>query len=270
MAWNADVAYRIGVDHEECQDHVGMIQTDRGSLICVSDGCSSSKDSDLGSRLLTAIATSRWRSGMAFNLIPEECIFNAHQIIINVPNTSHMSGLDATLILASMANDICDIIMWGDGTYIIVNTDKSWEIHTVEFKSNAPEYLSYLVNPPRHEQYKAAGDHTKVITVATYSSDNVLTGLTVVESVKQYESWTIPNVDSVFICSDGISSFTHRKALTVTVNFNADEIAKELIAIPNRNGDFLKRRWKKMRQKFEKNGISHSDDFSVAALVKVP
>ena len=270
MPWNADIAYRIGVDHEECQDHAHMAENTKGKLICVSDGCSSSLNSDWGSRLLTSAATSRWKSELCFEEIAEDAIFTAHQVILNVPNVSKMSALDATLILASVVNDICSIIMWGDGTYIIVNNDKTWEIHTVEFKSNAPEYLSYLVNPPRHEQYKVAGDHTKVITTATYSAENVLTGLTIVESVKQFESWIISNVDTLLICSDGISSFTHKKALTVTERYSADEVAKDLIAIPNRNGDFLKRRWKKMRQKFDKTGISHSDDFAVAALVKVP
>jgi serine/threonine protein phosphatase PrpC len=268
MPWNADAAFRIGVDHDECQDNVSIAKNRKGNFIAISDGCSSSMHSDWGSKILTVLAASYWEAEFALERIPEECIFRANNLITSIPVAK--SALDATLICATIVNDICNIIMWGDGTIIITHPNGTWMTISIEYKSNSPEYLAYLLNPTRHAQYQELLDHTKEIVISSYSSENKLTDLSTLESIKQFETYQFDNIDTVLICSDGISSFMKRNALNVLEPYPLAEVAKELIAIPNRNGEYLKRRWKKMRNKFEKNSIMHTDDFSVASLIKVP
>ena len=49
---NADSAVNIGSTHSLCQDYVIARNPDRAPYVVLSDGCSSSNDTDIGARLL--------------------------------------------------------------------------------------------------------------------------------------------------------------------------------------------------------------------------
>jgi len=274
MSWVKDSFYRIGHDHEVCQDFAGTSKSATDVFLCVSDGCSSSPDSDWGSRLLVSFAISNFAS-YAANYTKWEDM--AHAILhfthcqqINIPGIVQQS-LDATLIFATTEGDNVKATMWGDGTICVVKSDGSYDVIIVDYKENTPLYLSYLLSDKRREALKTV-DMTKTIRTFHYDAQGNGIDVDVVESKTDFEAFTFISPLKVFIMTDGITSFkqkvTNSNGIPVVDNYPFDKIIRELIHIPNTNGNFLKRCWGKMRQTMGKNSIYHHDDFSCAALIR--
>jgi len=153
-----DSAFQIGKTHDICEDFAltGSFKSagDDAYYAIVSDGCSSSPNTDLGSRLLSfSIAnelkqlytnsSERYKiSKKLRNLSDDLCIARARSSIqsLNLPQDS----LDATALIAYTEPGKTEIAIKGDGCVAIGLKDKRTLIVNVEFISSFPFYLNYL------------------------------------------------------------------------------------------------------------------------------
>lgn len=112
---STDKFFTIGKTHNVCQDYALSGEHNGISYAIVSDGCSSSPDTDFGARFLAKSCEQQILRGHNFN--GERIIYEASGIArqIGLPETC----LDATLICAIKDNnDAIKIYMHGDGVIL--------------------------------------------------------------------------------------------------------------------------------------------------------
>jgi len=176
----ADSYYWKGTTHQNCQDYAISGTVYSGSLATygiVSDGCSSSRNTDLGARFLCHSAKNALHNLFTCsieeisNLTDETkdpglgnlVLILKNEILASARNMSQISRLpesvlDATLwIVFSFFNSDgkqkCVTIGWGDGLYF---TDKIGEV--ISYNNSAPFYLSYWYSKSRRESYEKQFD----------------------------------------------------------------------------------------------------------------
>ena len=142
---NTDCAYYIGTTHEVCQDYALAGK----SSIAVSDGCSGSPNSDIGSRVLSITAMNKMVELDSLNNFDEkECILLARPAIkmLNIPNEC----LDATLLGAVLYENVLEkfytleAMCYGDGVIAIKTIDEEITIINCTYIDNYPFYINYM------------------------------------------------------------------------------------------------------------------------------
>lgn len=162
MGMNADSYFTIGKSHTVCQDYArsGTIRGTHLAYAIVSDGCSSSPDTDFGARILTMAALKRL---MAYGDEPisdfDSVIRDAHRSTSSLMPSNHC--LDATLLVAHEQDDgNVRVLAYGDGVILAIRQDgqiEAWEIDMAGY----PGYLSYFLSADRMQEYLAtAGSRT--------------------------------------------------------------------------------------------------------------
>ncbi len=256
-----DAFYRIGSTHSVCQDYA--IAGRRGSVefAIVSDGCSGkpmaadpgSPHTDVGARILARMAAKNfdssiiWRANMAAELIG-----------------APVASLDATLIVAEL--DTSDpskatIMMAGDGAIVSRRRSDGSVVYTVKrYSQNAPQYLSYLLNPRNRANYFSLGqteswecDGGRVFS-ATVSDDKWFD--TYLTDTKEF--------DLTLVMSDGVDSFRDSDGQQV----QAELVIDQLFAFKGGMvGSFIQRRCGSFLSRFcAEKGWTCTDDFSVAGI----
>ena len=264
---NTDTFLKIGKTHRECEDYI--VSGERPNhYVILSDGCSSSKNTEMGARILCHLAKQylRYREDdYRFpNLDYDEM---GLWIIHNAELTARQLGLntsclDATLIIAYECNGRCYIYMYGDGVVVTENNDGMVSLMEIEYKgtgekSNAPYYLSYRIDPERMDLYHKLGQDLIIKSVFEDTHENNYA----------YDYKTLFRFDfdifpKLLICSDGISSFIKGSEPEQTI-----DIAKEFLSFKSTKGEYLKRRLKRALKIYDADGIHHSDDLSVGAFL---
>lgn len=246
---------------KSCQDYC-LVDPDNQVMI-LSDGCSSSKNTDVGARILCHQSKLHLRSQFIHSIKSfwnRDVIFPCFDVIRQIGLNTDC--LDATLIVAYIDQDQVKIVTYGDGSHITIN--KNNEINTFvsfSYDQNAPYYLSYLLNHERSQEYKRTIKNKKIETY--YSENNSLSEM-VDSSISDLSLYEINELSMVMITSDGIESFFNHKT---GEKISSIEVVKELIKIKSKNGDFIKRRVKRMMDDFSKKDIYNSDDLSVCAFI---
>lgn len=244
-----------------CQDY-SLCGSDPFPFLIISDGCGSSDNTDVGSRIISHVTKSLLFNSCLYSKeysrLSELIIRRSYESIINMDIQPHC--LDATLILAYIQEKICYVIMYGDGH--IITTNKNGDLRThekVSFEGNAPYYLSYKLDSSRDEIYKefAKDKHMKKI---------ISNGILQPPESFNFSCFGIPLEDtkSIIITSDGIESFFN---LRDGGKIPDDEIIKEIISFKNTKGEFIKRRIKRLLEDFSKQEIYNNDDISVAGFM---
>jgi len=246
---------------KSCQDYC-LVDPDNQIMI-LSDGCSSSKNTDVGARILCHRAKLHLKN-QSPNLVKyfwfTHVIFPSFEIIKEME--LNLDCLDSTLIVGYIDQDEIKIVTYGDGSHITVN--KNGEINTFvsfSYDQNAPYYLSYLLNNERSQEYKRVVKDKKI---ETYYSENDSVSETINPCISDLSTYQINELSMVMITSDGIESFFNYKT---GEKIPSIEVVKELIRIKSKNGDFVKRRVKRMMEDFAKKDIYNSDDLSVCAFI---
>lgn len=255
MKLNVDSYFSIGKTHKICEDYAATYQGEQGTILALSDGCSSSPNTDIGSRLLTRKAISLFKQG---NLSEDLIIWGAQKAAddLGIPDCT-----DATLLLANINNNgELTINVWGDGAVFFEFKDGSYQLMTFNFTNNMPAYLSYLVNEKRLALYmRDYGDRIVDTYNSKYGASTSSTS--VIKSYGWQSKSNLGELKKILLISDGIQSFknkeTHEPIPAIT-------IAEQLAAIKNPIGFFMVRR---MRKFLAECGWIHDDDLSVAALV---
>lgn len=263
MSVNLDSLFLIGDSHTVCQDYTLTGNSEGLDYLIVSDGCSSSKNSDLGSRLLALVAKQFICSRLTdlrFNASQRYVDFGMMVItkarVLAAELKLEDSCLDATLLVTVKdANNIFTYV-YGDGS--IIRQDKNGDlcVVTVSFESGAPFYLNYWLDQGRLLGYK--DQFSGSLTIESPSIPY--------RAIESYD-YPISMVNdasdtSMFaISTDGIDSFTNKTYGTV-INPTSD-----LFSFKNTNGEFLKRRVEREVASLRKSTIVHQDDLGIAAMV---
>jgi len=262
---NIDTFIEIGNQHKMCEDYI-ISGYEPVPFIILSDGCSSSKNTEMGARLLCYLAKQylKYRTIDELNELDYDKM--GQWIIHNAEMSARQLGLsisclDATLIIAYHIDNMVKIYMYGDGCVVAKSGDLI-EITTVDFEKNAPFYLSYLVDDYRFELYDKL-KIKKTLTVEGNNGNKIFNDLKY--NGKVIFTYDIDFFKSIMICSDGLGSFLQRTSTPVS----AINIVPEMLEFKNIKGEFLKRRLNKYMKQLSKSSIGHTDDLSVGAFLNI-
>jgi hypothetical protein len=249
--------------HKVCQDY-SICGKDPFPFLIISDGCSSSENTDIGSRIISHVAKAN------LDIIHENSANFSKQVICKSFGSIldlHLdpSCLDCTLIVAYIINNEAVIMMYGDGHIFITNKEGKVRFHKkIYYNGNAPYYLSYKLDFYKdkiYKEYNKSGIIGKVeIDTPFESNDKFLYDIKVDSENKSYQS--LDDTEFLIITSDGIESFFNYRT---NEKIPEDGIINEISSFKNKKGSFVKRRINRMLSDLKEEDIYNSDDISVAA-----
>lgn len=274
-----DSYFTNGNVKKTCQDYVIHGETPVPYVI-LCDGCSSSKFTDVGARILAHSAKNILRFCLLkeFNhsMATEEFYTTFASMTISCAFASVESldivkeCLDTTLIV--LYHDPYHkrpvYLMYGDGYVITMKQGQLKNVWWSTFEGNAPYYLSYLVDPERRKLYE-----NFTLSYGNARKDNYVNA-----DISMTPSWYSPvkhdkyNMyyidpefnDSIFIASDGIDSFVDvENAERLPFRY----ILKEFLAFKNVNGKYIERRVRRAMEDFSKVNIHNTDDVSFGGMI---
>jgi hypothetical protein len=249
ITFNTDSMFRIGDTHKVCQDYA----LHGKDYIVVSDGCSSSKNTDLGARLLCLSAKAYLISEFQKNQMTASDfgsrVINSAKKMMDALFLEEQC-LDATLLYAYVRGEDIIVGAFGDGNILIEYKTGHVDVININFESGAPYYLSYQLNKERDEKYPIAFPGIMKVSPFALKYNDVIS-----------LSYHISDIKSVTLISDGYESFIKDK----TKKYEID--VKEVIGFKNIKGDFLQRRVDKYLLQLKKQGIEHYDDLGLASMV---
>ena len=157
---NTDSAFYIGKTHDICEDFA--LSNKNG--IVLSDGCSGSDNTDVGSRLLCFNALRLLSTIENQHLLyfeETECLLETRPSasLLNLPTTC----LDATLLLSASNKLYTTSCIYGDGYIIIELKNGNKYIIKSEYTDNYPYYINYIYDhSSRFENWKEYHNKRKV------------------------------------------------------------------------------------------------------------
>lgn len=293
---NCDSHFVKGHSHLVCQDYALHEKIGDLQFAIVSDGCSSSKDVDVGARILCHIAKdylihyhkiglveSLERSGKLSELLSilEPAIIKKCLELKTALNM-RSSAFDATLLIVLTYQGQTVVMGRGDGAIIFKYTDKIKYVRG-EYESGAPFYLSYQFNSDRVSLYDTqfAGKfvrsyYTKKKSDTIFSLEEKDEGRyqTSFHYNSNYDSFTDEEdtteevkLESISVISDGLFSFFYNPLITGTSGpFDYNSIIPEYVDFKNASDNFLKRRMRKVESDLNKIGVFHDDDLAIGTI----
>ncbi len=250
---------KMGSSHKICEDYIisenNYIPV---PYVILSDGCSSSQNTDIGARILTHLTKQYLLSQSSFfNLNSQDMsnwiIYNAENIVKTMG--LNKSCLDATLIISYIVNDDVYVYMYGDGFLITIDLNNEIRFSKISYKNSAPYYLSYQINSYRNELYKKSNPKKRLT--------NKYTCYTWLPYENPFlKKLKCEDFKGIFIASDGLDSFINKDG----EKQNIEKIMKEITSFKNTNGEFIKRRMgskKGVINNLKEKEFTHYDDISI-------
>lgn len=258
---NTNSTYTIGKDHIVCEDYAmaDTFLTMGYAIVC--DGCSASPEVDFGARVIAMSAKRTLQThgmGLDANLFGEMTIANAFKVYDVFPSL-HDQALDATLLVATVKDNRLLAYMYGDGVLVHRNKTGISTVH-IALSSGAPDYLAYHLDPLRTKAYRSAPDNHKEV-ICTINKQTVPVDIKPLEPYVL--SCDVNEGDVVAVISDGINSF--RKSDNTPIPWM--DLVDEFTGFKTTEGEFALRRLSAFKRKCLKEGITHSDDISIASIV---
>ena len=261
---NYDSFLEIGSQHRICEDFI-ISGSNPVPHVILSDGCSSSKNTNCGAMILTQLAEQYLKfktmelNNINYDTMGKWLVSNAEAIVKLLG--INLDCLDATLIISFMLPKLIHVYIYGDGYIIKVNRQKEIESTKISFSDNAPYYLSYSTDFFRKKTYRNT-EH--IITIENYQR---VGGLSIIDKLPHdfplHYSF-VPNLyKEVYIASDGIDSFMKNGVKLPTKN-----IIKSFLNIEKENrekttkGVFIQRRCRNAIKAIRREGWDHYDDIS--------
>jgi hypothetical protein len=270
MKISADSYFKNGTLHPICEDYT-LHGTSPFPYAVLCDGCSSADNSEFGARLIAFQACKflfDW-SVPFYQPIPLDVATNiAHGAYsIATQNLLDDTCLDATLLMAhARTKDQIDIMAFGDGN-IVTQVDDQITWTNIQYKSNAPYYISYLLDPNRAEAYTKKFNQAKNVTRHYFLKEDPFEPGIVTKSDHHYlEPVHIPlqrgkHTTAVYLMSDGVESFSFQDTAD---KISAWPIIETMLDFKNYRGEFIKRRMNKTVKKWQKGSVTHFDDLSIS------
>ncbi|MHA2426409.1 MAG: protein phosphatase 2C domain-containing protein [Candidatus Hermodarchaeia archaeon] len=272
---NSDSYFRIGNAHQVCEDYALSGKTEDRAFAVMSDGCSGSPRTDFGARFL-ALAMEQILTNEKMS---EEEIGGIHMMGLNLARLmSSTSGLgdaclDATLGFVFTDKHFFRAFLSGDGAIAALKRNGEKWCGIIEYPSGAPPYLSYSLDEERVKYYLEQTEGCPfTLTVHEWTNlESVSTTVNENEGMNSH-AFAFPRdeYELVMVMSDGVGSFQkpiHSETTRYFEPVDAIRIVDELLAVKSYNGDFMKRRYKRVIKNLcIKSGWKHLDDISVAAV----
>jgi hypothetical protein len=272
---NVDSAFVIGKRHEVCQDYAKS-EVGKWASAFVSDGCSSSHDSDIGSRLLVLSAQQSVKTllemGWELELESSDDLSMmsisgamAAAKILNLPSET----LDATLLSIVSDGKRVSLSASGDGVLVLMYVDGRQQIVNIDFPSGYPDYLSYRIDHERRAKYDKLDQGGIVNTIINGGSDSSIKFTNMLESHKTYAevaSCSNPKLIMAIVMSDGVRSFYRRTESGENEPIQTDEVLKHLLDFKLFSGRFIQRRLNRFLKDVIQLGWEHHDDIGIAAI----
>lgn len=276
---HAGAGFRIGSTHQICQDYAaaGADKEYGESFAAISDGCSSSPKSDVGARFLVEAALGAHRRSYIRNYISRA--LEAAEALHITPRC-----IEATLGVVSADAGGCSALLYGDGFIFAVREDGSMLLDEVSFPADFPAYPAYhhlgwtmdelrrTVAAMGHDRWRRVSrsyvfESDGAISCSSISDNEDVESCLEPSMIRSYE-WS-DGWRAVGVISDGGASFirtlkTGTSKVVEAVPFI--EIAARLLAFPDFDPDFVMRRLKRFGEWCAKQGISHTDDLSMAVV----
>lgn len=283
---NADSTFMIGAAHTICQDYAvsGSGLPDQQVMdtrlpatpyVILSDGCSSSPDTDTGARLLV-------KSAEAVFLHPSypsaDDLGRAHEESARRALAwAALLGLrpqavDATLLTAHLKDDELILGCSGDGVIVLQTLAGGLDVYAISYPSGYPLYPGYAHQIERRRALKEQGGfHKEVKHFRCASFEEPLLLRETLTSTSQTEVLAVKASDYrlAIILSDGINSFramsqtaTSKRVETIPL----EATLKELVSFKSLRGSFVGRRVKRVMKDYLLKGWQHTDDLAVGAL----
>lgn len=276
---NANSVFKIGATHTVCQDYViagnegtNSISTNAGPYVILSDGCSSSPDSDVGARLLVK-AMDQALSGNQTREVEELHCGSARTALgwaelIGV----RAEAVDATLMSAHVSGDELIVACSGDGVIVLESKAGALDVYEISSPSGYPFYPAYV-----HQRERLAEmiDNRRCVKdlkrFRRESPDAPLQLLdeTTSESLTEVFSLNVFDYKYVAVASDGLDSF-FRTQPTPTGNrlepICLIDVLNQFWSFKNSHGAFVERRIKKFKKDAEARSWDHADDLSIGVI----
>lgn len=265
---NAGSAFCIGKTHKVCQDYAHH-GNEKFPYVIVSDGCSGSPFTDIGSRILTRVVTDSFLAGGDPD--HKEIINEANEIrrLMCLPPES----LDATLIWAYVRNGKYKISLFGDGVFVKTSKDGKMQVVRVEYPSGAPLYLNYSLDSTRMKGYKNMFTLLRRVYTYTLSTDGSIANLVTTEDsdgeLDFCDEWDYDDLTSISLMSDGLFSFYELQSTATSKSESAvepNDVLRKLLDFKGFQGDFVARRMQRFHKDCEKWNWFHADDLSLATI----
>lgn len=269
---NVDTFLTIGKTHKMCEDYI-IQETAPFPFIVLCDGCSSSKDTDIGARILAVSMRNAIKAikPLEPDRYEELGILSLHwakNIIreMDLPLTT----LDATAIVAIYEEPYAHVFMYGDGVIIHKHNDM-YSVYKIDFTNGAPYYLSYKLDLDRLAVYSKASENEpegKSLRsnhmIFSVNGDRTLSNVELYHySTPIYRGFPLDKGDFLAVSSDGLDAFVD---ISTGERVPLQEIVTEMLAYKNTTGDFVKRRTKKAIETFAKSSIFPMDDVSIGTI----
>lgn len=259
-----DIFLEIGHQHKVCEDYI-ISGNAPEPFIILSDGCSSSNNTEMGARILCHLAKQylRYRGNDLHNIDHKKM---GRWIIHNAEMTARQLGLtlnclDATLMVSYFIDNRLYVFVYGDGVIVLKKGDE-FSYYIVDFSNNAPYYLSYLIDDFRNDLYHQNKNSKFVKEIhPTHHAERTE------ECAYDFPLLFVFNkeeFDTLFISSDGITSFIDNNPTARTLH-ELPTIVPPFMDFKNTKGEYLKRRMKKALKYTNDMGIVHFDDLSIGA-----
>lgn len=270
---NTDSAFAIGKRHEVCQDYA-QSETESGSASAwVADGCSSSKDSDIGARLLVLAAkqslqTMRETDWDMETSSPDDIGLMA---ISGAAVSAKMLDVPPETLDATLLSLVCDgrrvcLAAFGDGVIFLKWTDGRTRCLDIELTNGYPDYLSYRLDKARRDKYDTIWRATKGSKVIHGHGDRTELDPHKVYAEVHNISQGGEELEFVAVMSDGVRSFYHRTENGTSEPVPLEEVLNDLIDFKLHSGRFVQRRLNRFLKDAVVRGWEHHDDIAVAAI----
>lgn len=253
----ADASFAIGYRHRVCEDYAVAGQGPGGAFAIVSDGCSSSPQSDYGARLLTAAAARE----LALGALSTATVLAAAERAAAAVGLSS-TALDATLLCAYRANDAVHVLASGDGIVAAVDDWGTLSAWSIRHPSGAPAYLAYLLDGERRAAYLR--DHHQREVHELFGGHPARVVKSSLLDAPYVWRMTLPaaRFPIVAVLSDGAESFRDSAGPLPLARVLARLLDFKVV-----RGEFVERRVRRfLTRECRELGWRHDDDLAVAAI----
>lgn len=275
----ADSYFIQGYSHNICEDYAvdGLFYDEKIPYVIICDGCSSSENTDIGSRVLAKSI----EKNLLWLLIDDDINLTSHRYIVNADSIMESMNLDidclnSTAILLYKTEEKYIVNAYGDGVIVAKDKNGEYEIIVLDYPSGAPSYLSYSLNTELFNSFKER--HGIIQTIQRLHTDKEFNFTCSDVKEIDIESCLIPTIfefntdgyDMVTIFSDGIQTFNTIEINGSTKNqkyIGLDEVLKELLSFKNTNGEFVKRRFKRFVKNCDEKEWDNFDDVSMGSII---
>jgi hypothetical protein len=281
---NTNAYYEIGSSHRVCEDYAISGLHEGMAYAIVSDGCSSSEDSDVGARILSHIAKGvliylKERNLILSGAFPD--IFK-ELILRKCLEVKTSLGLptnvfDATLIISVVMDGKAVCIGWGDGYLAIVDKNKMITFFEIKFTSGAPYYLSYEMSQGKKEAYqKEFGEGAIHFSNCNIDLSGIISNFSTKSCPIQDKPTlnrvgNITDISFITLSSDGIDTYQDDPRFSdidgkEKKTYKASEMISSLVSYKSTAGEFVTRRMQRNKEDLNKKHILHFDDISCATI----